>query len=160
MKKTFLKRKIVPKVRNTAPKSKQATTGQNKPHRGKSKSLSKLKKELDSTFSRYIRAKYPSKCYTCGIRKTRKKLQCGHFISRLYLATRWEEDNCRPQCAGCNLFGAGKPLDFEENLVQELGEERVKEMKASRKQILVLKREWYEEQIAIFAEKLKKYDKN
>lgn len=65
----------------------------------------------------------------------------------MYLATRWEPDNCRPQCVGCNIFGAGKILDFEDKLVEELGEKRVKELKESRKQVLKLKPAWYEEQI-------------
>lgn len=111
----------------------------------KAKSPAKLKKELDRIFSLYIRQKYPKRCYTCG--KTEVTLQCGHFVSRQYLATRWSEDNCRPQCVGCNLFGNGKPLDFEENLKKELGEDRVEEMKRSRHQILKLGTAWYLKEI-------------
>lgn len=118
--------------------------------RTKTKSLSKLKKELDRVFSIYIREKYPARCYTCGVSKHRKNLQCGHFVSRQYLATRWDENNCRPQCVGCNMFGNGKPLDFEENLKRELGSEFVEEMKARRHQILKLDRQWYEEKIAYY----------
>lgn len=106
-----------------------------------------LKKELDSVFSTWVRLG-ATHCYTCG--KASDKLQCGHFVSRTYLATRWEPDNCRPQCVGCNIFGAGKPLDFEERLVQELGEKRVSELKQMRKQVLKLKPAWYEAQIAYY----------
>ena len=59
-------------------------------------SPNKLKKELDMVFSLFIRAKYPKVCYTC--KATDKTLQCGHFITRNHLATRWLESNCRPQC--------------------------------------------------------------
>lgn len=117
------------------------------------KSLSKLKKELDSVFSKFIRAKYPQECYTC--RAQDKTLQCGHFISRMYLATRWEEANCRPQCVGCNIWGAGKPLDFEERLKEELGAYVVEQMKARRKQLLKPTRTFYEEQIDLYTAKLK-----
>lgn len=104
------------------------------------KTTAKLKKELDRLFSLYIRAKYPKRCYTCGKSGT---LQCGHFIPRQYLATRWDENNCRPQCVGCNIFGGGKPLDFEERLKEELGSELVEKMKMSRHKILKLDRNWY-----------------
>ncbi len=121
--------------------------------KGKKKSLSKYKKELDAIFSKYIRAKYKKECYTCGV--TGKALQCGHFVSRLYLATRWDESNCRPQCVGCNIWGAGKPLDFEERLKEELGVDVVEEMKARRKQLLNPTRTFYEEQIDLYTAKLK-----
>lgn len=114
----------------------------------KTKSISKLKKELDRVFSLYIRGKYEKRCYTCG--RSNVVLQNGHFISRNYLATRWDEDNCRPQCVGCNMFGGGKPLDFEENLKEELGEERVEEMKKSRHTITRLSPAWYEEKISSY----------
>jgi hypothetical protein len=110
------------------------------------KPISKLKKELDRVFSLYIRGKYPPICYTCGAQG--KKLQCGHFIARSYLATRFEENNCRPQCVGCNIFGRGKPLEFEENLKQELGDNVVEDMKKKRHTITILQPSWYEDQIA------------
>lgn len=111
----------------------------------KSKSQAKLKKELDRVFSIWIR-KDAKECYTC--KKKGVTLQCGHFVSRTYLATRWEPDNCRPQCVGCNIYGNGKPLDFEERLIEDLGLQRVLELKQMRHQVLKLSNQWYEEQIA------------
>lgn len=111
----------------------------------KEKTQAQLKKELDKIFSLYIRKIFPPICYTCG--KQGGVLHCGHFVSRQYLATRWREDNCRPQCAGCNLFGNGKPLDFEENLKRDLGNDLVEEMKKSRHQTLKLDKHWYVEKI-------------
>lgn len=114
----------------------------------------KIKKKLDTIFSKYIRAKFPKVCYTC--KKPSDKLQCGHFVSRQYLATRWDEDNCRPQCVGCNLWGRGQLLDFEENLINEIGLKKVKQLKISRHQTLKLDREWYEEKINYYENELKK----
>lgn len=130
-------------------KRSQAELGGNK---RKSKTQAQLKKELDKLFSIYIRQKYADNngnvaCYTCGKVMHWKQIQNGHFVSRQYLATRWHEDNCRPQCWGCNGFGGGKPLDFEERLKKELGDEYVEKMKASRHQVLKLDRQWYLEQI-------------
>lgn len=127
----------------------------------KPKSLSTLKKELDKVYSQYIRIREADhsgnvSCYTCGSVRHWKKMHCGHFVSRTYLATRWNENNTKVQCPGCNLFGGGKPLDFEENLKKELGDTVVEEMKHSRHQILKIDRKWYEEKIAFYENEVKK----
>ena len=131
-------------------KARQATRGSKLASKAfksktKEKTQAQLKKELDRVFSIYIRNKFPKECYTC--RKTDVTLQCGHFVTRQYLATRWDENNCRPQCVGCNMFGGGKPFDFEERLKKELGNDFVEQMKLTRHQSLKLDRNWYKEQI-------------
>jgi Bacteriophage Lambda NinG protein len=112
------------------------------------KTQAQLKKDLDTVFSLYVRAIYPKVCYTCE--KPAERLQCGHYISRQYLVTRWSIDNCRPQCWGCNGYGKGQPLIFEEKLKQEYGNDFVENMKASRHQMLKLDRNWYKEQIEVY----------
>ena len=68
----------------------------------KEKTKTWYKKKLDSVFSRYIREKYEKDgkvpCYTCPHIGTVKTMQCGHFVPRQHMSTRWDEDNCRPQC--------------------------------------------------------------
>ena len=142
-------RRVTKRTKIAQVKSKPQTRVKSRP---KEKTTAKLKKDLDSIFSKYIRAKYPKQCYTCG--KPSDRLQCGHYISRQYLVTRWDENNCRPQCWGCNGYGKGQPLIFEENLKRELGNDFVERMKASRHQILKLDRGWYIVQIALYQEKL------
>jgi len=119
-------------------------------------SLSSLKKKLDAVFSKYIRNKYAKNgyvtCYTCGKVDTIERMQNGHFISRGYLATRFDENNCRPQCVGCNMFGNGKPLDFEENLKEELGDQFVEDMKKKRHEIMKFDKRWYEEKIKLYGQ--------
>lgn len=88
------------------------------------KTQSQLRKTLDTIFSRYVRQKDIGKyglvpCYTCGIIKHWKELHCGHFMSRIYLNTRYDERNTRPQCVGCNIYGNGKPAEFGSNLELE-----------------------------------------
>lgn len=89
----------------------------------KKKSISKLKKELDSVFSKYIRHKYSKNglvaCYTCGVVKPIKEMQNGHFISRIHLIIRYSEDNCRVQCVGCNVFKYGEQYKFGKKLEAE-----------------------------------------
>ncbi len=116
------------------------------------KTTTSYKKELDRVFSLYIRAKYPKYCYTCN--RPSEKLQCGHFVPRIYLPTRWEEMNCRPQCVGCNIWGRGQLLDFEENLTEEIGEVKVRFLKEIRNQVWKLTPEWYVQKINEFKQKL------
>lgn len=140
--------KRVKRLSSTTTKPKARVKGKQK-----AKSISKLKKELDTIFSLYIRAKYSKQCFTCSY--TGSALQNGHWIPRQYLATRWEEDNCRPQCRNCNVFRHGLPFEFEERLVKELGLERVNEMKYSRRNHLKLNREFYTTNIWLYQEKVK-----
>lgn len=118
-------------------------------------SVARLKKKADDVFSRYIRNTFSKdgkcSCYTCGKVMDIKQAQCGHFISRVYTATRWSVDNCRPQCVGCNIFGGGKPLDFEEHLVREIGFARVQELKRSRHNIVRLTPAYLELIIDLYA---------
>ena len=88
------------------------------------KTRSKVVKDLDAAFSRYIRLRAANidgfvNCYTCGRSYHWKKIQCGHFMSRARYATRWNEDNCRPQCYVCNVMQQGRQYDFGLNLDKE-----------------------------------------
>jgi len=125
-------------------------------------SISKLKKELDSLVSRYVRQFWAKDgicyCYTCNKPLEIKKAHCGHFVPRIYLATRWELDNLRPQCPGCNLWGNGQLLDFEENLIEEIGFDRVQQLKEKRNEIWRLTPQWYTDQITLYQNKLKDLD--
>jgi hypothetical protein len=90
-------------------------------------SRSTLVKKLDSVFSIYIRRRFAvndiAKCVTCGKEDNWKSLQCGHFMSRKHLSTRWNEDNCQVQCAGCNVFRYGEQYKFSLYLGNNLSEE-------------------------------------
>ena len=117
-------------------------------------SLSKAIKLLDTAFSKAVRQKWAdrtgwSACYTCGKRSHWKGLQNGHYISRKHKNLRWEWDNCRPQCVGCNMFKGGEPITFRENLVKELGETRVLQMESLRFAIHKVPLEWYEERLSM-----------
>jgi hypothetical protein len=83
--------------------------------------------KLDNIFSQYIRLRYSkneiSTCVTCGKQDHWKKMQNGHFISRKHYATRFDEDNCQVQCAGCNVFRYGEQYLFSKYLGADLSEE-------------------------------------
>lgn len=85
----------------------------------------------DTYFSRYIRLKNSINgkctCYTCGTIKDVKEVDNGHYMKREHKATRYHENNCRPQCKTCNgdTKHNGKQIEFRENLVNEIGEQKV-----------------------------------
>ena len=86
--------------------------------------VSQLKKRLDALVSRFVRLSGNGTCYTCGFFKPKLELQCGHFVSRQYNATRYDLDNLRPQCYACNVMRRGNTAFFADNLLKELGRER------------------------------------
>ena len=92
-----------------------------------------LIKKLDTVFSIYIRRRYSmndiAKCVTCGKEDHWRKLQCGHFMSRKHMSTRWNENNCQVQCAGCNVFRYGEQYLFSQYLGNNLSEELYKQSK-------------------------------
>lgn len=79
----------------------------------RSKNLSAAKKTCDEWFSKYIRLRDSNgngyaKCVTCDKVNYWKECDAGHFQSRRYLSTRYDEKNCHAQCVGCNQWGAGE----------------------------------------------------
>jgi hypothetical protein len=91
---------------------------------GLDESMSNLIEDLDRVFSHFIRLKYSDKygmvkCYTSSKLMHYKTAQCGHFIPRAHLATRWMEDNCRPQSQYDNCYLSGNLEVFAKNLEAE-----------------------------------------
>ena len=75
--------------------------------------LVQMKARIDRLMSQYIRAKNIEEdgliqCATCETRDTYKNMQCGHFMSRRYMNTRWAYNNMLPQCKACNMFNQGR----------------------------------------------------
>lgn len=87
------------------------------PKRQRKPQVSKLKKEADKYWSLATRYRFINKdgsvdCVTCGVKKDFKDIQCGHFMSRRFNATRFSEFNTAPQCVGCNLMRYGEQYKF------------------------------------------------
>lgn len=78
--------------------------------------LKGLKNKMDALWSQWIRQKDAvdgiSTCVTCGAQKPWKEMQCGHFVSRVHLATRFLEQNCAPQCSTCNVLRRGNMVEY------------------------------------------------
>tara|TARA_R110000822_G_scaffold35397_1_gene99827 strand:+ start:263 stop:673 length:411 start_codon:yes stop_codon:yes gene_type:complete len=92
------------------------------------KTISKLKKELDTIFSLYIRLRDATneglvKCFTCHkVSHYKSGMQNGHFQSRRHTSTRWDGQNCQVQCVRCNMFNQGEQFKFGLNLDTKYGE--------------------------------------
>tara|TARA_Y100001972_G_C7592101_1_gene296828 strand:- start:80 stop:457 length:378 start_codon:yes stop_codon:yes gene_type:complete len=91
---------------------------------------STLIKKLDKVFSQYIRLKDADhagyvNCFTCGVTKNWREVDAGHFQSRGKYATRWHEDNVKPQCKRCNGFRGGEQYQFALKLGTDLADQLV-----------------------------------
>jgi hypothetical protein len=128
------------------------------------KSISKLKKELDKWFSLFIRLRDATnegmvQCITSGRLYHYKKIHAGHFMSRRHLSTRWCEYNVQPQSAADNLFGQGEQYKFGLALDHKYGEGTAEELQLKSRQIQKFSRVDYEEKISYYKEAVKNLKK-
>tara|TARA_R110002110_G_scaffold64449_10_gene178121 strand:- start:578 stop:988 length:411 start_codon:yes stop_codon:yes gene_type:complete len=119
------------------------------------KPIRKLKKDLDSWFSLYIRLRDSTlegitQCFTCGKIDHYKNLQNGHFQSRRHHSTRWNEVNCQVQCIKCNLFFYGEQYKFSLYLDAKYGEGTSQELEMKARQTKKMSRVDYEEKITYY----------
>lgn len=97
------------------------------------RSKPKLVAKLDKVFSEYIRLRdsfsYQGelyfRCISCGQIKPYAQADCGHYINRGHMSTRYHEDNCHAQCRSCNRFDEGNIYNYRRGLVGKIGEQRV-----------------------------------
>lgn len=73
--------------------------------------MSNLKATLDRWFSLYIRLRDSDangfgRCISCGKLVHYKEADCGHFINRQHMNTRYDERNCNLQCRSCLTLDA------------------------------------------------------
>ena len=94
-------------------------------------SLSKVKKKVWTTFSKYIRTKYSKdgycECFTCGRSKPIKEAQAGHGIGGRTNAILFLEEIVRPQCYGCNIGKGGHYEIFVLKLIDLYGRDGYEE---------------------------------
>lgn len=99
----------------------------------KSKTYSSLKRNLDAVFSRWLRSKDSdgrgvATCVTCGQKRSWQELQCGHYISRVHLSTRWLPENCAVQCSTCNVLRRGNFGEFTLYLIKTYGLDHIQKL--------------------------------
>jgi hypothetical protein len=117
--------------------------------KSKSKKLSKAK--ADKYFSLYIRHSNAvnglCRCVTCSGMFSIDSIHCGHFMSRRYEATRYDEKNCAPQCVSCNSFHQGRQFRFGQEIDKRHGKGTAEKLEMKSK--MLCKRNQFDyEQIA------------
>lgn len=96
--------------------------------------LGKAVKELDIVFGRYIKQRDAPDgffcCISCGKTFPLSKGECGHYIGRTNMGTRFNPDNCFCECWKCNNDTPDHLEGFRRNMVERIGEDRVKAVEA------------------------------
>ena len=121
-------------------------------------------RKADTAFSLYIRTRDAQpyqgqyfKCISCGKILPIDRADCGHYINRQHMATRYSELNCNAQCAHCNRFDEGNIQGYRQGLVEKIGEDKVILLEALKHQTNKLS-EFDLEQIAKhYREEVKKF---
>lgn len=102
----------------------------------KTKKKPDLKAKLDKVFSEYIRKRDTNngvfRCISCGKLLPYEQADCGHYINRKHMATRFDEMNCNAQCRSCNRFDEGNMQGYRRGLVAEYGEQQVMLLEAKK----------------------------
>lgn len=103
-------------------------------------STEKKKVKLDRVFSQYIRLRDMMtggyfRCISCGKLLPIKYADCGHYINRKHMSTRFSEVNCNAQCKSCNRFDEGNIQGYRRGLVAKYGEEKVLLLEAKKYEV-------------------------
>lgn len=106
------------------------------PKKKKAESLSTITNRLDRLVSKIVRLR-DSACVICG---STQNPQCGHYIGRMFIATRWDLTNTHQQCAGCNMLHESDPIPYTLFIQREFGSEYPATLSAIAHQTKVLKR--------------------
>jgi hypothetical protein len=82
-------------------------------------------KKLDTVFSEYIRRRDAVdgfvKCCTCPTVLHWKEMDCGHWMKRGNMGTRFDESNCHPQCKICNQHEDGRDIKHMQYIKERHG---------------------------------------
>lgn len=116
---------------------------------GKSK-LSKAKREAWQVFSKWIRNRDKDVCITCNKDMTGSRAsQAGHYISRRFNATLFDERNVNSQCMYCNMYKAGNIGVYTLKLIEKYGENIIKELTEKSQEL----KQWTVEELEGLKEK-------
>lgn len=97
------------------------------PAKNKPKSDAKAAEEkLWKWFSLFIRLRDSDKngnvkCFTCGVIKYFREVDCGHGIPRQHKGTKYDERNNQCQCKKCNAFEQGQQDIYAHNVDVKYG---------------------------------------
>lgn len=125
---------------------------------------SNLKLRLDTVFAKFIRLRdaMPNgtfRCISCGRILPYDESDCGHYINRQHMATRFSEKNCNAQCRKCNRFDEGNIQGYRRGLISKYGEPTVLMLEAMKNQINKISDSEYETLIEFYKKEVKRLKK-
>lgn len=127
----------------------------------KHKSLKSLRKRAWKLISEYVRRsnadeKGLNSCFTCGIKKHWKEMDCSHYIHKDCLD--YDLVNLHACCSRCNRFLHGNLGVYAERLIAEYGGEAIAELRERSKRIKKFTVTELEEIINLYTQRLKELD--
>ncbi len=125
----------------------------------KAKSIASLKKTLDKYFNKFVRERdllpdLTFDCISCGENKPIGQQHAGHFYASTFTATRWDERNVNGQCVKCNMYLSGNLLNYRNGMLAKYGQSVLDELETLHNQPFKLDRQYLEEQIKHYKNKL------
>ena len=121
---------------------KRVKLGKVKKAKKRKASLSTLQAKADSAMSVYIRTKYADengyvRCVSCGKVDLWQNMDCGHFVPKSRGASvRYIEENCHPECPGCNRFDEGHLIEYTRYMIDMYGNDKIDELKQEARKTL------------------------
>ena len=120
-----------------------------------------LKKKLDVVFSLFIRLRDARKdgtfkCISCGQIKSVDQADCGHYINRQHMSTRYSEINCNAQCRSCNRFDEGNIQGYRRGLFEKYGVTTVILLESMKNQVNKISEFEYKAMIAYYKKEIKR----
>lgn len=81
----------------------------------------KLKKKLDTLWSKLVKDKANNTCERCFSQA--KRLNSHHLVSRRYIQTRYNLSNGISLCVGCHFYAHQNSLEFSKWVIEKKGED-------------------------------------
>jgi len=126
----------------------------NLPKSTRSKKIAKL----DRLFSLFIRKRDCTpigRCISCGKIITFETCDCGHYINRKHMSTRFDEMNCNAQCRACNRFDEGAIQGYRKGLIEKYGHHVVEMLEIKKFNICPMKEADLDILIKYYLDKIK-----
>ena len=121
-----------------------------------------LQSKADRVFSHYIRHRDcpdgQGRCISCGRPITPSTCDCGHYVPRSHLSTRYDTRNCNAQCLDCNRMRYGNLPGYTRGLMRKYGSGIVDELIRQGRESCKLWRSDYEEIIETYKQKSHEID--
>lgn len=127
-----------------------------------------LRHKADQLFSKAIRYRdgelrgdiWWCLCITCDTWKPMGIMHAGHFMSRRFPSTRWDEENVNAQCAGCNMFGGGEQYKYSLALDIKYGDGTAEKLALQAQEYFKVTRQFLEQVISDAQAEIKFYEQN